>query len=175
MRGGSPIAQFAVAVRARYARAPGRRRPLATLVRRASSPAAAVAVHRHLHVGVTVPWHAVYQRIERQLLAAPARAAVRSPVTAMRYVQRLLIRRERVERPVPRDVVRQAPRAAAPTAATAAPSATPPPAIVAVRAPMPAVASPVSPPALDVERFAADVIRAIDRRIIAQRERLGRV
>jgi hypothetical protein len=32
-----------------------------------------------------------------------------------------------------------------------------------------------TPPAIDVERLTNEVVRAIDRRIIAQRERLGRV
>jgi hypothetical protein len=36
---------------------------------------------------------------------------------------------------------------------------------------MPATASP----AIDVERLTSEVVRAIDRRIIAQRERLGRI
>ncbi len=175
MRRGSPLARFAAAVRARYARGFGRRAPLTPILRRGPKPAAAMALHRHLHVGITAVSPIVHRRVERHVLAAPERAAVRSAVTRVVIVERMLTRRQRVEAPTSREVVRHVSRAPAAPAASIAPGASPPAALGPIRPPAPLAMPSASPGIPDAERLAADVIRAIDRRIIAQRERLGRV
>lgn len=175
MTRGSPLARFAAAVRARYARGVGRRASLTPIVRRAPKPALAMALHRHFHVGINALSPVVLRRVERHVVAAPARPAVRSAVTRVVVVERLLTRRQRVERAPAREVLRPVSRPSAAPAPPVAPSASPPAALGAMRSAAPAAMPPGSPVLPDVERLTADVICAIDRRIMAQRERLGRV
>jgi hypothetical protein len=171
MRTPSPLARFAAAVRSRYTRGFGRRAPLTPVVLRGPKPALAMAVHRHLHIGISALWPVVHRRLERHVLTAPARPAGRSVVTRMMVVERLLTRRQRVEPPASRAVVGHLARPAPAPSPPVAPSASPLPARPSPAAAAGRAAPPVTP---DVERLAADVIRAIDRRVIAQRERLGR-
>jgi hypothetical protein len=151
---------------------------------------ALTSVHRHQHAADRVERHV---RLERS--------------HATTLVERLLVRRERVERapaPAPPPAAAQLPPVPRPAAAARAPA--PPPSAPPVRttvlhrivvapaaAPIAAVApprvgdpftaslpgaAPAVPPApapADVGQLADAVIGVLDQRIVAQRERLGRL
>jgi len=77
--------------------------------------------------------------------------------------------------PLPRVLARAA--AAAPAAAVprhAAPAAGAPSTALNTRASLAAALAPRTPPAIDIDRLTRDVVRTIDQRIVAHRERMGR-
>jgi hypothetical protein len=195
-RGTCRVSFFAAQIAARHQTGPsGRRMPLSIVFARPWRFQTVTQRYRqtfgvqfapHVHLRIPTPRRAVATGEIDAAKPPPYRVEAIAPVhrLARRLVESVQARARRVEAtsgsptapvnaPVPRVVRRLAPEALT-TRADAAPPE-PRTRLAARHDVSPAARHAVAaPPAIDVERLTEQVIKSIDRRIIAQRERFGR-